>query len=96
MEKPYNYRNKLQYPVGRTKEGSVMGVFAKRSHRIIPNENCHIQNKLTQAIAKDVFNFVIENNIHFTMTRYNDILNKMNIKYKLTASELEEITYDDY
>ena len=34
-------------------------------------------------------------NIHFTMTRYNDILNKMNIKYKLTASELEEITYDD-
>lgn len=63
MENPYNYRNKLQYPVGTSKEGPVMGVFAKRSHRIIPNECCHIQNKLTQEIAKDVFGFIIENNI---------------------------------
>lgn len=63
MENPYNYRNKLQYPVGMSKEGPVMGVFAKHSHRIIPNENCHIQNKLTQAIAKDVFQFIVENNI---------------------------------
>lgn len=63
MENPYNYRNKLQYPVGMSKEGPVMGVFAKRSHRIIPNENCHIQNKLTQKIAKDVFQFIKENNI---------------------------------
>lgn len=63
MENPYNYRNKLQYPVGSSKEGPVMGVFAKRSHRIIPNENCHIQNKLTQEIAKDVFQFIIKNNI---------------------------------
>ena len=52
MEKPYNYRNKLQYPVGTSKDGPVMGVFAKRSHRIIPNENCHIQNKLTQTMQK--------------------------------------------
>ena len=63
MENPYNYRNKLQYPVGMSKEGPVMGVFAKRSHRIIPNENCNIQNKLTQAIARDVFQFIVENNI---------------------------------
>lgn len=63
MDNPYNYRNKLQYPVGISKESPVMGVFAKRSHRIIPNENCHIQNKLTQTIAKDVFQFIVENNI---------------------------------
>lgn len=63
MDNPYNYRNKLQYPVGRTKEGPVMGVFAKRSHRIIPNENCLIQNKLTQIIAQDVFKFIVENKI---------------------------------
>lgn len=63
MNQPYNYRNKLQYPVGASKEGPVMGVFAKRSHRIIPNESCHIQNKLTQKIAKDVFDFIVENSI---------------------------------
>lgn len=63
MEEPYNYRNKLQYPVGMSNEGSVMGVFAKRSHRIIPTDNCLIQNKLTQEIAKDVFGFIKKNNI---------------------------------
>lgn len=63
MEDPYNYRNKLQYPVGILNDGPVMGVFAKRSHRIIPNEKCHIQNKLTQTIAKDVFNFIVEKRI---------------------------------
>lgn len=63
MEEPYNYRNKLQYPVGISKEGPVIGVFAKRSHRIIPNENCHIQNKLTQTIAKDVFKLIVDNRV---------------------------------
>lgn len=63
MEEPYNYRNKLQYPVGMTDEGPVMGVFAKRSHRIIPTEKCFIQNELTQEIAKDVFEFIKKNNI---------------------------------
>lgn len=54
-----------------------------------------LYKKTLEAFQKYVYNKYIENNIHFTMTRYNDILNKMNIKYKLTASELEEITYDD-
>ena len=63
MEEPYNYRNKLQYPVGMSNEDPVMGVFAKRSHRIIPTENCFIQNNLTQEIAKDVFEFIKKNNV---------------------------------
>ena len=63
MEKPYNYRNKLQYPVGIYKDEPVMGVFAKRSHNIISNKYCNIQNPLTQLIAKDVFKFIVENNI---------------------------------
>ena len=46
MDNPYNYRNKLQYPVGRDKnEIPVMGVFANRTHEIVPVENCLIQNK---------------------------------------------------
>ncbi|MGN1327549.1 MAG: 23S rRNA (uracil(1939)-C(5))-methyltransferase RlmD, partial [Clostridia bacterium] len=63
MENPYNYRNKLQYPVGIIDNKPAMGVFAERSHRIINTQNCLIQNKLTQAIANDVFNFIVENNI---------------------------------
>ena len=77
MENPYNYRNKLQYPVGITKEGPTMGVFAKRSHRIIPNDNCQIQNKLTQEIAKDVLQFIVENNI----PTYNEETGKGEIRH---------------
>ena len=64
MEKPYYYRNKLQYPVGKNKEGiPVMGVFASRSHEIIPTENCLIQNKKAQEVANDIFKFIKEKNI---------------------------------
>ena len=49
MENPYNYRNKLQYPIGIGDDGKpVMGVFAERTHRIIPTENCNIQDVLSQ------------------------------------------------
>ena len=63
MENPYNYRNKLQYPIGIVDGKPVMGVFANRSHRIIETYNCLIQNKLTQDIANDVFGFIKTNNI---------------------------------
>ena len=63
MENPYNYRNKLQYPVGVVDGRKTMGVFAERSHRIIPTQNCFIQNELNQKIANDVFKFIKENNI---------------------------------
>ena len=58
MEKPYNYRNKLQYPVGLDNESNpVMGVFQERSHSIIKTEECAIQDKESQEIAKEIFKF---------------------------------------
>ena len=64
MENPYNYRNKLQYPVGKDESGNaVMGVFAERSHRIIPTQNCMIQDKYSQKIANDIIEYIKENNI---------------------------------
>lgn len=52
------YRNKLQYPVGMENGEPVMGVFAKRSHRIIPTNDCKIQNRKCQKVAEDVFEFM--------------------------------------
>lgn len=64
MKKPYNYRNKLQYPVGKDKNGNpVMGVFANRTHDIIPVENCLIQNEEAENVAKEIFKFIKENNL---------------------------------
>lgn len=59
MEEPYHYRNKLQYPVGVSQQGkAVMGVFAKRTHEIIPVEHCFIQNEEAEKIAREFINII--------------------------------------
>ena len=64
MENPYYYRNKAQYPVGIDKQGKpVIGVFANRTHEIIPIKECLIQNKESQKIAKFILDFFIKNKI---------------------------------
>lgn len=56
MENPYYYRNKVQYPVEIDKNGKPqIGVFANRSHEIIPIEKCFIQNEKSEEIAKYIF-----------------------------------------
>lgn len=64
MENPYHYRNKAQYPLGINKEGKpVMGVFANRTHEIIPIQNCLIQNKQAEEVAKFIFDFIVKNKV---------------------------------
>ena len=64
MENPYHYRNKAQYPVGVDKQGNpIIGVFANRTHEIIPIDNCLIQSEKSQQIAKFILDFIRENNI---------------------------------
>lgn len=64
MKNPYNYRNKAQYPVGIDKNGNpAIGVFAQRTHTIIPIKNCMIQTEISQKIAKTILEFIKEKNI---------------------------------
>ena len=63
MDNPFYYRNKLQYPIGMKDGLPVMGVFAERTHEIVPTTECKIQNELSQKIANDIFEFIKENNI---------------------------------
>lgn len=64
MENPFFYRNKAQYPVGVNKEGEpIIGVFANRTHEVIPIKNCLIQNPKSEAIAKFILEFIKEKNI---------------------------------
>ena len=64
MENPFHYRNKAQYPLGINREGlPVIGVFANRTHEVIPMEKCLIQNPKSEEIAKFVLDFIRQNNI---------------------------------
>jgi hypothetical protein len=55
----------------------------------------YFYKKTLEAFQKYVYDKYIENDIHFTLTKYENILNKTNVKYKIQASELQEITFDD-
>lgn len=57
---PLNYRNKAQYPVRKTIEGeNKIGFYAKRSHEIIENESCFIQNQEIDRLSKEVFKLLL-------------------------------------
>lgn len=64
MGVPYNYRNKAQYPVGVNKQNEpVFGVYANRTHEIIPIKNCKIQDEISEEIAQYVIEFFKDNKI---------------------------------
>ncbi len=59
---PLYYRNKVQYPIRANANGEMeMGFYAKRSHDLIQNTECPIQNERLDAIAKYVFTILKEN-----------------------------------
>ena len=78
MGNPYHYRNKAQYPVGIGKDGKpVMGVFANRTHEIIPMEKCFIQDERVEEIAKFIYDFAVKNNISI----YNEKTQKGSLRH---------------
>lgn len=55
MEAPYFYRNKMQLPVGRDRDGNiVIGFYAGRTHSIINLEKCYIGHEVIDSIIKHV------------------------------------------
>ena len=59
MGTPYNYRNKVQYPISQGK----MGFYANRTHALIENEKCYLQNETIDTLAKSVFDIIKKYNI---------------------------------
>ena len=57
MDEPLFYRNKAIYPVKEINGKNVIGIYANRSHDVIEFEECKIQNKESQEIAK----YILEN-----------------------------------
>lgn len=51
---PWNYRNKMQFPVGKEEGKIVIGCFAQGTHTIIPAETCAIQQEANNRIVRTV------------------------------------------
>ena len=55
MEHPYNYRNKIQMPVGFDKKKNIVSGFYKvKSHEIIPIDECAIEDVRATPIIKKI------------------------------------------
>ena len=81
MGNPYNYRNKAQYPVGMDKNGKpTFGVFAKRTHEIIPLKECQIQKEISSKIAE----FVLSEMEKFNVSVYNEKTGKGLVRHIIT------------
>lgn len=81
MGNPYNYRNKAIYPVGTDKDGNlVFGVYAKRTHEIIPLNECMIQKDVSYKIAK----FILEQMKKYGITAYNENTQRGIVRHIIT------------
>ena len=54
MDKPSNYRNKIQVPFRRDNHHIVYGFYKANTHRIIPIKKCDIEDELAAPILSDV------------------------------------------
>lgn len=54
MDDPYNYRNKIQLPIGRDFHGHIVtGFYRSGTHKIIPIDECSIEDKRAAQIVKE-------------------------------------------
>lgn len=60
---PWNYRNKMQFPIGRQKGRTVIGCFAQGTHEIIDTRDCHIQREGNNEVVNAVRDIVTKLNI---------------------------------
>ena len=63
MESPYRYRNKVQLPVGRSRNGIDIGFYAKKTHEIINMSSCFIQSETSDKIVTLIRQWIEKYNI---------------------------------
>ena len=63
-DNPYNYRNKIQLPVGYVDDSFVVGFYQERSHNLIPSDSCLIENENARKVINEVIELLNESNIY--------------------------------
>ncbi|WP_297571256.1 23S rRNA (uracil(1939)-C(5))-methyltransferase RlmD [uncultured Anaerovibrio sp.] len=60
---PWNYRNKVAFPVGRDRGRTIIGCFAQGTHKIIDSSDCMIQDKINNEAISAVREVIDKLNI---------------------------------
>ncbi len=69
MDKPYNYRNKVQAAFGTTRGGKIIsGVYQSSSHNIVLVDECMLEDKIADRIIVDIRKMLPK----FRLTAYNE------------------------
>ncbi|WP_419725791.1 23S rRNA (uracil(1939)-C(5))-methyltransferase RlmD [Terrisporobacter petrolearius] len=58
MEEPFRYRNKAQFPIQKVDGIPVIGFYKKKSHDIIPTDQCIIQHDVNDKIIKIIKTYI--------------------------------------
>ena len=68
MEHPYHYRNKVHAVFSHDKKGVYCGVYAEGTHRVVPVENCRIENEKASKIILTIRDMLAS----FKIKTYNE------------------------
>ena len=63
MSNPFNYRNKVQFPIRLKDKKPVIGFFSGRTHNVIDIDECNIQDKRFNIIASILKDFLSKRKI---------------------------------
>lgn len=72
MDSPFNYRNKVQFPVSEIDGKPAIGFYAARSHRIIDTDSCLIQHSIGDRIRELIRDFIEK----YKVSAYNEETHK--------------------
>ena len=90
MDKPYRYRNKAQFPVGKDRNGKlVTGFYASRTHSIIPVTDCLLGVKENEKILDIVKSWMGENHIEpYNEETHKGLVRHVLIRFGFTSKEI--------
>lgn len=80
----YNYRNKIQLPVASSAKGLCLGLYAKKSHQVIPTNKCYIHTEL----GEQVFEKITELLADCSLEPYNETTKTGELRHVLIRTAL--------
>ncbi len=90
MEKPWQYRNKAQFPFGTDRDGTIItGFYAGRTHSIISNLDCAIGKEINKSVLELVLEFIREQGIStYDESTGKGLLRHVLIRYGFITGEI--------